>query len=283
MGQVGIPFGYSQEAAAVYNYFYSNYLKDTKFILGAANPDLPSSIVKQYLADNFDLGVYPAAPDPMDDEFEVPVINGKWTKFNDPVAPNAFSTSLFPGFLWLGIPAGASTYGNMPQFYQAAPPDLHTFEFIARVAIATQRWGNSTNSGRRANVTLALSDSVGGSWLGASVQINAATTTLLQSVWGAMEAAGAWANMPTTRILDSDTAELVWIKLVKADAFAYTALNHYYVYMSYNGAIWYEVASGQKAFANPCDRIGFIFRRPDLESSWDPIGYALVDSFRRIN
>jgi len=292
MGQVGIPFGYGQGEASLYNYFYYG-LANAHYIVGAPEPDLPNSILKRYMKDNFDLDVYPASPNVLNDEFEDLVIDGKWTKILEPAPPNSFDESKYPGFLWVGLPqvtVANDNYDYFPQLVQAPPSSSEVWEFIAKVAIVAQNdiiplgdWGSY--NGKYASITLALIDSIKKDWLGITFEVSATEVTkgkYFQSQANLASSPPTMSVSPGSLQGRVPLSQPIYLKIKKLTTNPYTSSNDYQTFISLNGVTWVFVDGAySKTFANPCDRIGFLFRPPLPGTTAGYISYALSDFFRR--
>jgi len=255
---------------------------DAEYIVGTASGLLSAERVKAAIYDNYDLDDYPAAPDALDDEFDDGAIDVKWSFANEPVA-YPFNETDFPGFIWVGMPENAAdNYDSYIQLYQTAPSGTQTMEFIAKVSLGGKDWGSSSSWVQYANITLCLINSTNKEWVGVTIQISY-SSSIGGSIYASMNSGTAFATYSGGVSKLMELTQFVYLKLVKAEANAYTAANIYNMYYSLNGIIWMQLSNGTgtKTFTSICDRVGFIFRTPATQAG-DPVGLALVDFFRRI-
>ena len=228
---------------------------------------------------NYDLDDYPASPNALDDEFADASINVKWTKVNEPGAPNAFDESTYSGYIWVGLPELVTdSYDSYVQLYQTAPAGAAVAEYIAKVAVGVDAQG-STFIGQYGNVTLCLINSTDKEWIGVSNQINS-TSASGGRVYGCMNSGTAFTNMTSNYPEDMDLSQYVYIKLKKTTNAAYTSANTYEAHYSFNGMVWVFLGTASKTFTHACDRFGFLFRLPAAQTG-TPIAYAVIDWVRR--
>ena len=241
--------------------------------------------VPTYLADNFSLDAYPGSPNALDDEFEGGgAIDAKWTKVNDPAGGDAFSQSLYAGYLHVGLTElGTDNFASLIQLYQTAPVGTAVATYVAKVCIAiASDTINLTDAAEFSNVGIALINSTNSQSIAATLQFNDGIATDTDKLPLAPAAASDGVNAFTTSIdyLGVTPSEWVYLRLRKTTSAAYTSANTYEMDFSLNGMIWHNYASGSKTFTTACDRVGIICRRPK-SATGTPKTEALVDFFRR--
>jgi hypothetical protein len=252
-----------------------------KYIVGLAHADLSAEKVKPQLYNNYDIDDTPAAPNALDDEFDDSSLDVKWTAVNNPGAPNAISETAFPGYIWVGLTElGTDNYANAIQLYQATPATGNfAMEFIAKVSVSML--GEAGESGEFAGVAVALINDTDSQLWGCSLDFNDNLGINYSCRAGGYKtAAGAFAGSTTMQFQVVDASSWTYIKLAKTTTAAYTSANTYVAYFSKNGIIWHEVGTESFTFTTAPGRVGLIFRRPKSQAG-TPLGYALVDFFRR--
>lgn len=238
-----------------------------------------NELVRPQLA-NYSLETPPATPDALDDEFDDDSFDtGQWTVVNDPGGGDSPDEATYHGFLTVGLPElGTDDFANLVQIYQAAPTGTQTMEFIARVSLAIdEEYWASTDHGEFAGVGIALINSTDSEMIGSGGQIDSGDTLLPFLAFGFQE---LWNGVGSNSPLKLPQALMIWIRLRKTTASAYTSANTYKMDYSIDGINWVEHTSASKTFITACDRVGFVFRRPKVQGN-TPHARAVLDCFRR--
>lgn len=149
-----------------------------------------------------------------------------------------------------------------------------------KVALAISAEAGVVDKGEFCAVGIALINSTNSQSIGVGLHFNDATSdaTPLMSLGfedlfsGFGGSAGLTAHEPGRNI---------YLKLEKSTTAAYTSANTYNMYISGNGVIWHQIATGSKTFTTACDRVGLLFRRPKSQTG-TPKGEAVVDFFRKV-
>lgn len=240
---------------------------------------------KNWISDNLFREDYPGSPNALDDEFEGSgSLDVKWTKVNDPASANALNQTDIPGYLHVGLlELGTDDWANLIQLYQTAPTGTSTMTYIAKIALANSSGTTGlTDAAEFAGIGIALINSANNQAVGVGLQFNDAAT-------------GGNDNLPLAAVAFEDTwsgfgstvaypvilpGTEVFVKLVKETTSAYTSANTYSMYVSGNGRIWQQIATGSKTFTTACDRVGFLIRRPK-SATGTPFVEAIADFFRR--
>lgn len=261
---------------------------DARFVMGEVNAGVPNGIVKDYLYDNYDRDAYPSSPTSWDDDFDSTSINAKWTKVNNPAGTNAFSTSKYPGYLWVGLlesPATLGTFQGYPRMSQVAPTGIDatgTFDFVAKASLATT--GEGMEAAEWAEVGIYLGSSGTFEFVSSFIEANdgISVNQAFRCGGGMNGVTGALTSMTTlNRWQAVDPADFIYLKLSKMTSGAYTSANTYTAYFSKNGMIWQEVGTQSKTFTGMPNEVGLLFRRPKLQSG-TAYAEALVDFFRKV-
>jgi len=252
---------------------------DATYITGTADATLSAERVKRALYLNYDIDDEPAAPNALDDEFDNGALDGKWTITNDPGAPNAISETAFTGFIWVGLlELGTDDFDNLVRIFQVPPAGAAAMTYIIKCSVGVQALESSTDAGEFCGV---------GIYLG-----NSAEDELVASIMQYNDASGDWLacrlqGQNDMAVPTFNNYQIVpaggsyYLKLEKITTAAYTSANTYNMYYSFNGMVWYHCGQQVKTFTHACDELGIIFRRPKAQGG-SPIGYGIVDFFRRI-
>jgi glycerophosphoryl diester phosphodiesterase len=260
---------------------------DARFVMGEANAGVPNGVVKDYLYDNYDRDAYPTSPTSWDDDFDSTSINAKWKQINNPSSPNSFSTSKYPGYLWVGLVenvAGQDIFQAQPRIYQPAPTGIDatgTFSFIAKAALSMD--GQPMEVAEYSDIQVYLGTSGTFEFVGSIIEFNDSVSVnqSARCIGSVNSATGSMAGMTTTQWQIVDPTDFVYLKLSKITSGSYTATNTYKAYFSKNGMTWQEVGTQSKAFTGIPNEVGLLFRRPKLQSG-TAYTEALVDFFRKV-
>ena len=249
-----------------------------KYIVGAADGDLTAEKVKAQLYNNYDIDDTPASPNAMDDEFDDSSLDGKWTKVNDPGAPNAISETAYPGYLWVGLPELVTDdFDHLVRIYQAPPAGSVAWTFIIKASVGVEALASSTDAGEFAGIGVYIGTLADDELIASIMQYNDAVGDYLACRLQGQNDMGL-TTFNNYEIVPAGGS--YYLKLEKATANAYTSANTYNMYYSFNGITWYHVGQHSKTFTHACDELGICFRGPKAQGG-TPIGYGIVDFFRR--
>lgn len=260
---------------------------DAAYIVGAANGSLSNETVKAYLKDNYDPDAYPASPNAMDDEFEGGgSIDNKWTKVNDPSSADALNQTDFPGYLHVGLTenGGTDNLAAAVRLYQSPPAGNQAMSFTAKIAISVSVDAWQTEKGEFAMALLYLANSANSEFVGIGFQYNNANEANNLILLGTAQydgGSGVFAPVTNSFNIICTPGDMLYAKLEKTTASAYTSSNTYNFYLSKNGIIWHNVGTISKTFTADCDQVGLLFRRPKSQNG-SPKAEGLADFFRRI-
>jgi hypothetical protein len=258
---------------------------DAQYIVGSADATLSAERVKSQLYNNYDLDDTPVSPDAMDDEFDDESINVKWTKVNDPSAPDALSESEYKGFVSVGLleyTDVTAAFNTFIRLFQAPPAGNPVQTYIAKVAPGADGLAGTLDRGEWVEVGIYFGDPTGNDAVTIGTQLNDAAgdnTINRAQMW-------TWkTNATTAPTYDNyqiiPPTMMVWVKLEKATADAWTSANTYNGYMSLNGILWYHIGQAVFTFSNAPVEVGLYFRRPKSQGG-SPKGYGIADCFRKI-
>jgi len=199
------------------------------------------------------------------------------------------SQSLFTGYLHVGLDELDVTdnFDNLVRLYQTAPSGAAAAEYVAKVSLAADQWGQE--GAEWSEVALYLGNSTDDEFIGACLEFNAddiSTDTFkarssLQAI--GIEDNGSGGVTPTSTTTPQRgyaPGEFVYVKLVKESSSGYTSSQTYKVYASSDGVVWHQVGESTKTFTTACDEIGLFFRRPKSQTG-TPHVMAACDFFRR--
>lgn len=239
-------------------------------------------------SDNYSLDDYPETPNALDDEFAGGgTIDAKWTKENDPAAPDALNQTSFAGYLYVGLPelgpAETDNIATTVKLYQVPPADgAALMTFVTKTSLGADVILGSDNI--YSGTGIYIGRDTGDELIGAMVtNYGSLYAVYLHQVVQpvADNGAGLFQAMTTERRQHVDVSEYIYLKLEKATANAWNAANTYNAYMSTNGVVWYLIGTMSKTFGGVCDRVGLFFRRPRADGTGVAHVMAVVDFFRR--
>ena len=224
----------------------------------------------------------PGAASTLDDEFDGGgSLDAKWTITNDPAGADAVSLSDYQGFLHIGLlELGTDNFDNLVRAHQSPPPGDGAWEIVMKAAITAT--GMATNLGEFAGAYIYLGNSAEDEFVASGTQINDSPADVAATVEGTIDDGGGGISSMSPNVTQHGLAvgQLMYLKLVKETANAYTASNDYSARASANGITWWEIAREAKTFTTAPDEIGIFFRRPKSQIG-TPKAEGLVQWFRR--
>jgi len=232
-----------------------------------------------WIDDNVQPDSYPGSPTSLDDEFTAGSIDGKWTIVND---PPLLVGGDYAGFLEANLSElGTDNFDNLVRIYQTAPTGTASMVFAAKACIMGTQLPTDLNE--FATVGVYLGNSTNDEAIAVTLQLSndTAATTLLRAR-GEQYTAGASAAVTTDQMqVTGAFGQLVYIRLWKEDANAYTSANTYSMAISQNGILYQKIGSMSKTFTTACDEVGIYYRRPKSQTG-TAFAVSLVDWFRQL-